>query len=391
MALTATLTRPASASPTRAAYAAFAAYGVFWGTWGAALPELRDRAGVSDAQLGTALLCIALGALPAMLLTGRAVDRWGRRVPATALVAQGVAGVVVALAASGPLALAGLLLAVGAASGSGDVAINAVAGAAERASGRPVITRCHGAFSAAVVVASLGTGALRWAHAPVVVAFGLAALAGAAAGAVVLRPSAPPPVPVRSSRPHGQPAPVRWLPMVAVGLVAAAALAVENAHQSWGAVYLGDVLAVAPGPTAAAPAVFAAVAAASRFAAGALTGVRPSVLLVAGACTAAAGTGLLAAAPGPAPALAGLALAAAGTSVLYPTLLATATRDVPEAVRGRATSAVATTGYLGFLLGPVLVGALAQAHGLRWAMAGVAGLAALIALAPWTPLVGRRR
>ena len=77
--------------------------------------------------------------------------------------------------------------------------------------------------------------------------------------------------------------------------------------------------------------------------------------------------------------------------MLYPTLLATATRDVPEEVRGRATSAVATTGYLGFLLGPVLVGALAQAHGLRWAMAGVAGLAALVALAGWTPLVGRRR
>ena len=180
------------------------------------------------------------------------------------------------------------------------------------------------------------------------------------------------------------------LPLVTVGLVAAAALAVENAHQSWGAVYLGDVLAVPPGPTAAAPAVFAAVAAASRFAAGWLTGVPTLAVLIGGALVAAAGTGVLAAAQAPMTALAGLALAAAGTSVLYPTLLASATRSVPEAVRGRATSAVAATGYLGFLLGPVMVGAVADAHGLRWAMAAVAALAALVALASWTPLVPRR-
>jgi MFS family permease len=82
-------------------------------------------------------------------------------------------------------------------------------------------------------------------------------------------------------------------------------------------------------------------------------------------------------------ALAGLALAAAGTSVLFPTLLRESLRGVRPQVRGRATSAVATTAYLGFLLGPVLVGALADAAGLRTAVLGVAGLAAATAVLAW--------
>lgn len=61
-----------------APYAAFAAFGVFWGAWGAALPTLRTQADVTDGQLGTALLFVGLGALPAMALTGPAVDRFGQ-------------------------------------------------------------------------------------------------------------------------------------------------------------------------------------------------------------------------------------------------------------------------------------------------------------------------
>lgn len=62
------------------AYLGFAAYGLFWGTWGAALPALRDSAAVDESALGVALLFVGAGALPAMLLVGRAVDRFGSRI-----------------------------------------------------------------------------------------------------------------------------------------------------------------------------------------------------------------------------------------------------------------------------------------------------------------------
>jgi len=58
--------------PRRNAYAGFAVFGAFWGVWGASLPAIRDQAAVTDGQLGTALLFIGAGALPAMLLADRA-------------------------------------------------------------------------------------------------------------------------------------------------------------------------------------------------------------------------------------------------------------------------------------------------------------------------------
>src|SRR5258705_8093893 len=81
------------------AYAGFAVFGAFWGTWGASLPAIRDQAGVTDGQLGTALLFVGAGALPAMLVAGRAVDRWRHRATAAFLTAFGGVGVVVAAAA----------------------------------------------------------------------------------------------------------------------------------------------------------------------------------------------------------------------------------------------------------------------------------------------------
>jgi predicted MFS family arabinose efflux permease len=84
----------------RAAYVAFASFGSLWGVWGAALPQVQQAARVSDGRLGTALLCIGAGALPAMLLTGRAVDRFGGRTAAVTVTALALSGVAIAAAAT---------------------------------------------------------------------------------------------------------------------------------------------------------------------------------------------------------------------------------------------------------------------------------------------------
>lgn len=374
------------------AYLAFAAFGSVWGAWGASLPRIRDQAGLTDGELGTALLFVGAGALPAMLVAGPAVDRFGRRVPAAALAALGTAGLLVAAIASGPVGLGIGLTILGAASGAADVAINTVAVERERAAGRPVITRAHGCFSAAVVVASLLTGLLAGLGAPVTAAFAVVAVACAAAavGLVTGAPGVPVPAPgTPGPRTPGSPLPRRGV-LALVGVVAALAFAVENAHQSWGAVYLGDVLAVPLGLTAVAPALFAAVVAVTRFAVGARRDVPLLPLLLAGGGAAATGTALLAVAPGAGLALAGLALAAAGTAVLFPALLKGGVGHLDGKVRGRATSLVSATAYLGFLLGPVYVGQLADVVDLRGAMLGVAALAVLFA-AVVAPVLARAR
>jgi len=102
---------------------AFAAFGAFWGVWGASVPRVQDRTGVTDGQLGLALLFVGAGALPAMLLVGRALDRWGLKVAALVLSALGVIGAGLALTAVNLLSLCIGLTLVGASSGAADVAM----------------------------------------------------------------------------------------------------------------------------------------------------------------------------------------------------------------------------------------------------------------------------
>jgi MFS family permease len=370
--------------PPRNAYASFGVFGALWGAWGASLPAIRDQAGVADGELGTALLFVGAGALPAMLLAGRGVDRWGTRATALLLVLLGGVGVATVAAAQDMLSLAVALAVLGASSGAADVAINTGAGAAQRAHGGAVIARAHAAFSAAVVVASLITGVLRGAELPVVTPF-LAVAAAAIAVAVAVVRAGDGYLAPNERAPRGGLASLRGArvplpPLLAIGVLGALAFAVENAHQSWSALYLRDELGAGAATAAAGPAIFAGTVAITRFAAGTLSARRPAHLVVAGSALAAVGTGLVAVASTLGVALAGLGLAAAGTAVLFPTLMVVLTGRVPDRVRGTATSAVTTVAYLGFLAGPPYVGAWAEGVGLPGAMLAVAALALVLAV-----------
>jgi MFS family permease len=364
------------------AFVAFAAFGGFWGVWGASVPRVQHQAGVGDGELGFALLFVGAGALPAMLLVGRALDRWGLRVAALVTGALGAVGAVLALTAADLASLCVGLAFVGATSGAADVAINAVAGRAEQAAGRPVITRAHGVFSSFVVLASLATGLASAASLPLVVPFLAAAVLCVAAGAVMVPAGSGP---HRGGRVADAAPSGRWAtaPLVLIGVLGALAFASENAHQSWSAVFAHDELQAGVGRSAVAPAVFAGMVAVTRFATGGLAAVHARTVLLAGAVTAAAGTAVIAAAPTFFVAALGLAVAAAGTAVLFPTLIGIVSRNVAESRRGRATSVVTTVSYLGFLAGPVYVGLWADTVGLRGAMLAVAALAAgLFVLTP---------
>jgi MFS family permease len=369
----------------RTVYAAFAVFGGLWGAWGASLPAIRDQAGISDGELGTALLFVGAGALPAMLLVGKALDHWGLRVSALTIGALGVIGAAMALTATSLLSLSVGLALAGAASGAADVAMNAVAGRAEAIAGRPVITRAHGVFSSMVVIGSLGTGLAFAASLPVAVPFFAVAALSLAAGGFLLRtlPAGPPRH--EHERASGAPTASRLavVPLLLIGVLGALAFASENAHQSWSAVFADAELGTGAGLTAVAPAVFAATVAITRFSIGGVGAAHARTILVMGATVAAVGAAIIAVAASLLVAGVGLVLAAAGTAVLFPTLLGIVSRSVSESHRGRATSLVTSVSYMGFLLGPVYVGVWADAVGLRGAMLAVSALAvALVLITP---------
>lgn len=386
----------------RALVSASAAWGVFWGGWGALLPAIKSRTAAGDGELGLALLGIAAGALPALALAGRLSDRVGAALLPWSLAAFALTLPLPGLARS-PEALALSLVALGAASGCVDVALNAGTAALEAATGRRLFNAVHAAFPLAVVGAAPAAGVARSAGAePPVVLVAMALLvAGAAlvaarsgdagAATVAARPRGASPAAA-----HGRPRPRRLPPvLLGLGLAAAAIHLVENAIEQWSAIHLEDTLGAGAVVASLGPAVYFAALFVGRVLAQ-LRGRRlegPPLVALAGAAGA-AGLALVALARAPTAALAGFALAGLGMAAGIPTLFALAGRRSEPARRGVAISAVTTSAYLGYLASPPLVGAVAGAAGLRaawWALAALSGALAVAWLARRGDPVGSAR
>jgi len=339
---------------------------------------VKAGAGVSDGELGVALLCVGAGAFASMRPMGTLVDRHGPLLLPGAMLAFAATALLPAGAESA-LTLSAALLLLGAASGAVDVAINAEAVRAE-ADGRPLLSLAHALFSAGVVGASLATGILRSFDAGLVVVLGAGSAALVATAFLLRRLEA---APGRASTSAGRAGDLLRVPrgLVILGGLCAIAYLVENAWQSWSAVHLHETLGTSAAFASLGPALFAASALTGRLLGHPLAGrISDQALLTGGAGVAALGTLLGATAECVPFALLGIGLAGFGTSVCAPTLISLAGRTTTAERRGSAVSIVTTIAYLGFLVGPAAVGLAAAASSLPTALAGVAALATLLAV-----------
>lgn len=360
--------------------AAFGAFGAFWGGWAALLPAIKAAVGGSDSQMGLAFLGTGIGALPAMIATGPIYDRWGERTLIPALTLFGLFTLLVGFATSVAWLFAALLL-VGALSGVVDVCINAAVVGWESMTDRRLMNLAHAAFSGSFLVASVTVGIARRAGAdPTPV---LLCLAGLMCFAAMLnrRPQlAPAPGSVsRSLRFDGV--------FLMLGALCALAFMIEGGVESWSALHLERTLGADPALGGLGPALFAAAMLAGRMLTH-LIGARLSDarVLAVGGMLGTVGLIVTATAPSVGVALAGLFCAGAGTAVAAPTLFGVSGRVAPGSLRGSALSTVTTVAYLGFLIGPPVVGWVSGATSLR---VGIACLAVVsLALAA---LSGRLR
>ena len=356
----------------RGTLAGFCALGLFWGAWAAVLPSVQSATGASNGTLGVALFFVAVGSLPAMLfLAGPAVDRFGSRAVSLSCAVFAAVTVVPGFATSVP-ALAGALVLTGAASGILDVGINANAARIETRSGRRVMPLAHGLYSTGVLVGAVGAGLARSAglgREPILLAVAVLI----ALTALLLRSDDPPPAVSRPRRrvrlEHG---------LLVLGLVGAAAFVVEGGTESWSALFLERQLNADPAVSGLGPGVFGAAMAAGRFF-GQATRLGDRSLLAGGALLAAGGCTLVAVSPAAPLALLGFAVAGAGISLNAPIVFGLAGRGRVDAAGAIAT--VTTIGYLGLLIGPPLVGGIAQAGSLRISFAALAAIAAIVGLA----------
>jgi MFS family permease len=353
------------------ALAGFVGLGLFWGAFSSLLPAIQRSTSASKADLGIALLFIAVGSLPAMLVTGRLVDRYGSRVAAVSCVVFAVGTTLPGLATS-VAALSAALVLAGAGSGALDVAINARVARIEEVTGRRLMPLAHALYSVGVVVGAVGAGVAREAGAPresilLAVSAVLAAIAVANGGRDDL--------PARAAAAAPRLRVERGL--LAIGLVGALAFTVEGGLESWSALFLDREHNASPAVSGLGPGLFALAMAAGRFAAQGANLAHDRPLLAAGAVSAAAGAAIVAASPNAPVALVGFALGGAGVSLAAPILFGAAGRGRQNT--GSAVATVTTLGYLGFLVGPPLMGGVSGAAGLRIGMLMLAVFALAVA------------
>ena len=366
----------------RGPLAAFFALGVVWGGWAALLPAVESAVGATKGELGLALLFVAVGALPTMLVTGGVLDRRGPRVLPAMLTGLAAAAVLPAFADS-VAALAAALLLLGVATGAVDVAMNGVVAELEARRGARLMQTAHGLFSAGVVTGAIAIGLAREGGASRLTCLAAVAAVVLAVAAVNLGHERIAPRP-KVAGPRG---PRLNRVAIPLGIACAAAFLIEGGIESWSALFLERELDSRPVVSALGPAGYAFAMMLGRFSGQWLERVLGDTLLLTSAASV-AGVGLVVASLAPTAPVAIVAffLGGAGVSVAAPALLGAAGRRAGTGDRGAAVATVTTIGYLGFLVGPPIVGAIAEAVGLRIAFAALALVAAALVAA--TPRLG---
>lgn len=371
--------------------ALFVAMGLFWGTWAALLPDMKLRVGATDGEFGLALLGTGVGALPAMLITGRLWRRFGWGLLSVSALAFALAALL-PLLANLPVTLGVTLVAIGAASGAMDVAMNSAVSDVEVAADRRLMYGAHALFSLAVLVGSVATGVARelGLGPPAVLPAVAVAMAAIGIGSLSIRRT---PVPAPTA-PGTSGNPARWglsRAIVVLAVLCAVGFLIEDAIQNWSALHLERGLGASPTLGGAAPGIFAGSMFLGR-SSGQWLGARftDRALLVAGAVVASGGLVVVGVAPSALIALAGLAVAGAGIALVAPALFARAGRMAGPSGRGAAIASLTVFGYIGFLVGPVLMGLVSQVSGLPVSFLVLAALSAGLAAGGAVVLGGRR-
>jgi MFS family permease len=349
---------------------AFGVFGLFWGTFAVLLADLSGALDLSPGPLGVALFVGAAASILAMALLGWTSDRLGRR--AFLLVSGCVMGLGIAALAfvGGYWALLAALMVLYAASGLYDVGINSAAVDLERAAGRRFMAVMHAAFSTGGVAGALSAGALlsagvdyRYVYLALLPPLGAVVLAVAATrffGSGELAQNAG----KTGGRGLYRSAPLLLL----IAVIATLGLLSEGEMEHWSGVYLRNTLGLSALLGGSGVAVFYGSMAVGRLGAAFVIdrfGDRRT-LLGAGLLTA-GGMALALATREPLLVVAGFLVVGLALSAVVPIAFSVAGDLAPENA-GAAVSVVTTLGYGGFLLGPVIVGGLAEIAGLRGAL-----------------------
>ena len=341
--------------------------GVGIAAWAPLVPYAKVRANLDEGTLGLLLLCLGVGSILAMPISGALAARFGcRRVLSGGTILICLALPLLATMTTLPWLVAALFV-FGAGLGTVDSTVNLQAVIVERASGKTMMSGFHGMFSLGGIIGAAGVSAL--------LGMGLSPLGATlvvnALLLVALFKAAPHLLPYGSESsgpafaiPHGV--------VLFIGILCFIVFLAEGAELDWSAVFLTTERGVETAYAGLGYAAFALTMTVGRLTGDSVVrrlGARRVIIY--GGATAAAGFLLATLAPMWQAALLGYGLVGAGCSNIVPVLYTAVGKQtlMPEAI---AVPAITTIGYAGILAGPALIGFVAHGSSLSIAFGLIA-------------------
>ena len=376
MAISETISRHApGVAEQRATRVVFFITGFGNSAWAALVPFVKARAEISDGGLGLLLLCLGIGSIVTMPISGAFAAKFGcRRVITIAVVM--VAATLPFLATLSALPLLVLTLMVfGAGIGAIDVAMNIQAIIVERASGRSMMSGFHGLFSAGGIAGAGGMAVLLSFGASPLMATACVSLGVLAALAVAVSHLLP-----YGSKNEGPAFAIPHGIVLLIGLLCFVLFLAEGAVLDWSAVFLTSIRHMVTSYAGLGYAAFATTMTIGRLAGDRIVDrLGPKRVVLVGGLCAAAGFVVTTVVPSWQVGLFGYALIGVGCSNIVPVLFSSVGRQsvMPENV---AVPAITTLGYAGILVGPAAVGFIAQLTNLPAAFLILAAMLVAVSL-----------
>lgn len=349
--------------------------GLCFASWASRIPDIKTKLQLSEAELGSILLALPIGQLLMMPISGRLVTKYGSRSVLTIAILLYAIELTNIGWASAPWQLALALFIFGVVGNMSNIAVNTQGVLAEKIYERPIMASFHGAWSIAGFTGGLiGLLMMNLNVSPRPHFF--IVIAAVVIIVVLARKYLIPGVPEIAMKKKFFSKPDKVL--VKLGIISFCCMAAEGTMFDWSGVYFKEVVKVPESLVIVGYVSFMIMMAAGRFSADRIIArigrkkmLQLSGLLILG--------GLMVAVLFPylVTATLGFLIVGFGVSSVVPTIYSTAAKAT-KLSPGMAIAAVSSISFLGFLLGPPLIGYIAELANLRYSFAVVSLLGLLI-------------
>ena len=351
----------------------FFCQGICFASWASRIPDIKTTLHLSEAALGTILLGLPIGQLLTMPFSGRAVTRFGsKNVLRIAVLCYAFALTNIGLVQSA-WQLALCLFMFGVAGNLCNISVNTQGVNAEALYGRPIMSSFHGVWSTAGFTGALtGLLMMKLQMTPYIhfwiVAATVMLLSFVFSKYLLHTPTNRAAASFNRIRmPHGL--------LLQLGIIGFCCLSCEGCMFDWSGVYFKQVVKADGAWVSVGYASFMIMMATGRFVGDRLAEKfsRKKMVQVSGILIF-CGMMFAVLLPWMVTATIGFLVVGFGVSTIIPLLYSTVGKADLEVSKGIAIATVSSIGFLGFLMGPPLIGYIAQLAGLQYSFMTIAFL-----------------